>query len=223
MATDHNVNHFLWSSPIYASPSFNKLITKWLQKRRVMCVVVFTKATGIYYQIAWGFNKNSDTWWMPIAVNDKAWDYNLITKFSLYWPLSVKLSFHPSVQWPETLMVLLFRAIPPGAHAVHMPAHVLWYRNWNTKIEVTVVSPTTWEAHHSLRANSPSGCGELPRSLVTSQWTKSRYQILFYHDAPKHIKSIGIRVYISRKSLIKLLQTSHYEKHGHKPLPQQPL
>ena len=32
---------------------------------------------------------------------------------------------------------------------------------------VIVVSPTTWEAHHSPRA--PSGCGELPRSLVTPQ------------------------------------------------------
>ena len=31
--------------------------------------------------------------------------------------------------------------------------------------------------------NSPSGCGELPRSLVTPQWPKSRYQFLFYHDA----------------------------------------
>ena len=33
----------------------------------------------------------------------------------------------------------------------------------DTKIEVIVVSPTTWEAHHS------SGCGELPRSLVKSR------------------------------------------------------
>ena len=38
----------------------------------------------------------------------------------------------------------------------------------DTKIEVIVVSPTTWEAHHSPRAK-PEGCGELPRSLVTQQ------------------------------------------------------
>ena len=38
----------------------------------------------------------------------------------------------------------------------------------DTKIEVIVVSPTTWEAHHSPRAK-PEGCGELPRSLVTPQ------------------------------------------------------
>ena len=35
----------------------------------------------------------------------------------------------------------------------------------DTKIEVIVVSPTTWEAHHSPRAK-PEGCGELPRSYV---------------------------------------------------------
>ena len=38
----------------------------------------------------------------------------------------------------------------------------------DTSISVIVASPTTWEAHHSPRA-SPSGCGELPRSLVTQQ------------------------------------------------------
>ena len=54
----------------------------------------------------------------------------------------------------------------------------------DTKIEVIVVSPTTWEAHHSPRAK-PEGCGELPRLLVTPQWLKSRYQFLFYHDASK--------------------------------------
>ena len=54
----------------------------------------------------------------------------------------------------------------------------------DTKIEVIVVSPTTWEAHHSPRAK-PEGCGELPRSLVTPQWPKSRYQFLFYHDETK--------------------------------------
>ena len=38
----------------------------------------------------------------------------------------------------------------------------------DTKIEVIVVSPTTWEVHHSPR-EKPKGCGELPRSLVTLQ------------------------------------------------------
>ena len=90
----------------------------------------------------------------------------------------------------------------------------------DTKIEVIVVSPTTWEAHHSPRAK-PEGCGELPKSLVTPQWPKSRYQFRFYHDAPKHIKFMQIRVCISRKSLIKLLQISHHGKHGHRPLSQQ--
>ena len=89
----------------------------------------------------------------------------------------------------------------------------------NTKIEVIVVSPTTWEAHHSPRAKL-EGCEELPRSLVTPQWPKLRYQFLFYHDASKHIKSMQFRVCISRKSLIKLLQISHYGKHGHRPLSQ---
>ena len=54
----------------------------------------------------------------------------------------------------------------------------------DTKIEVIVASPTTWEAHHSPRAK-PEGCGELPRSLVTQQWPKWRYQFLFYHDETK--------------------------------------
>ena len=75
----------------------------------------------------------------------------------------------------------------------------------DTKIEVIVVSPTTWEAHRSPRAK-PKGGGELPMSLVTPQWPKARYQFLFYHDASKHIKSVQIRVCIRRKSLRKLLQ-----------------
>ena len=95
-----------------------------------------------------------------------------------------------------------------------------WVIGIDTKIEVIVVSPTTWEAHHSPRAK-PDGCGELPRSLVTPQWPKSRYQFLFYHDASKYIKSIYIRVCISRKSLLKMLQISHYGKHGLRPLSQQ--
>ena len=44
------------------------------------------------------------------------------------------------------------------------------------------MSPTTWEAHHSPRA-SPSGCGELLRSLVTPQWPQSRYQFLYPIDS----------------------------------------
>ena len=56
----------------------------------------------------------------------------------------------------------------------------------DTKIEVIVASPTTWEAHHSPRAK-PEGCGELPRSLVLQQWPKWRYQFLFYHDETKSI------------------------------------
>ena len=56
----------------------------------------------------------------------------------------------------------------------------------DTKIEVIVASPTTWEAHHSPRAK-PEDCGELPRSLVTQQWPKSRYQFLFYHDETKSV------------------------------------
>ena len=89
----------------------------------------------------------------------------------------------------------------------------------DTKIKVIVVSPTTWEAHHSPRT-MPEGCGELPRSFVTSQWPKSRYQFLFYHDASKHSKFMPIRVFISRKSLIKLLHINHNEKHGHRPFSQ---
>ena len=65
----------------------------------------------------------------------------------------------------------------------------------------------------------PEGCDELPRWLVTPQWPKSRYQFLFYHDASKHVEFMQIRVCISRKSLIKLLQISHFGKHGHRPLP----
>ena len=46
----------------------------------------------------------------------------------------------------------------------------------DNKIEVIVVSPTSWEAHHSPRA-----------TLVTPQWRQFCYQFLFYHDASKHI------------------------------------
>ena len=60
-------------------------------------------------------------------------------------------------------------------------------------------------------------CGELPRSLVTPQWPKSRYQFPFCHDASKHIEFMPIWVCISRKSPIKLLKISHYGKHGQRP------
>ena len=83
-----------------------------------------------------------------------------------------------------------------------------------------MVSPTTWKAHHSPKAK-PEGCGEIPRSLVTPQCPKSRYQFLFYHDASMRIKSMQIRVCISRKSLITPLQISHYGKNGYRPLSQQ--
>ena len=58
------------------------------------------------------------------------------------------------------------------------------YIGIDTNIEVIVVSFTTWEAHHSLRAK-PEGCGELSRSLMRQQWPKLRYQFLFYHDETK--------------------------------------
>ena len=49
----------------------------------------------------------------------------------------------------------------------------------DTNIEVIVVSLTTWEAHHSPRAK-PEGCGEFHRSLMRQQWSKLKYQFLFY-------------------------------------------
>ena len=53
-----------------------------------------------------------------------------------------------------------------------------WYQDWG-HCGVT----------NDLRSSTQAeGCGELPRSLVTPQWPKSRYQVLFYHDASKHIK-----------------------------------
>ena len=81
-----------------------------------------------------------------------------------------------------------------------------WIIGIDTKIEVIVVSPTTWEAHHSPRAK-PEGCGELPRSLVTPQWPKSRYQFLFYHDETKLMKnkqilSIQMLKFVQKLSLV---------------------
>ena len=73
------------------------------------------------------------------------------------------------------------RSLPP-----HGVTRSQWVIGIDTKIEVIVASPTTWEAHHSPRAK-PKGCGELPRSLVTQQWPKWRYQFLFYHDETKSI------------------------------------
>ena len=61
----------------------------------------------------------------------------------------------------------------------------------------------------------------VPKLLVTPQWPKSRYQVLFYHDASKPIKFMQVRVCVSRKSSIKLLEISHYGKHDHRPLSQQ--
>ena len=51
-------------------------------------------------------------------------------------------------------------------------------------IEVIVVLLTTWEVHNIPRAK-PDGCGEPPRSLMTPQSQKLKYQFLFYHDGTK--------------------------------------
>ena len=80
------------------------------------------------------------------------------------------------------------------------------YIGIDTKIEVIVVSPTTWEAHHSPRAK-PEACGELPRSLVTPQWPKSGYQFLFYHDETKlmmnkQILTIQMLKFVQKLSLV---------------------
>ena len=48
----------------------------------------------------------------------------------------------------------------------------------DTSISVIAVSLTTWKAHHSPRT-SPSGCGELPRSLMRQQWHQYWYQFLY--------------------------------------------
>ena len=53
----------------------------------------------------------------------------------------------------------------------------------------------------------PEGCGELPRSLVTPQWPKSRYQFLFYHDETKsmmnkQILSIQMLKFVQKLSLV---------------------
>ena len=78
--------------------------------------------------------------------------------------------------------------LSPGRHQtiIWTNAGILLIIGIDTKIKVIVASPTTWEAHHSPRAK-PEGCGELPRSLVTQQWPKWRYQFLFYHDETKSI------------------------------------
>ena len=112
---------------------------------------------------------------------------------------------------PSLVQIMAWRR--PGRKPLSEPMMVIGI---DTKIEIIVVSPTIWEAHHSPRAK-PSGCDELPRSLVTLQWLNSRYQFLFYYDASKHIQSMQIRVCISTK----LLQISHSGKHGHRPLSQQ--
>ena len=150
--------------------------------------------------------------------NLKHWISSLQTRYSSHWSENI---FNP--MWLMT-PIAPRKVINIGSTNDLVPlstsSMLVMVIGIDTKIEVIVVSPTTWEAYHSPRAK-PEGCGELPRSLVTPQWPKSRYQFRFYHDAPKYIKFMQIRVCISRKSFIKPLQISHYGKHGHRPLSQQ--
>ena len=107
-------------------------------------------------------------------------------------------------QWDNAYIHLIWKCgIPEAPYIIGI----------DTKVEVIVVSQNDQGS-----SPQPEGCGELTRSLVTPQWPKSRYQFLFYHDASNHIKFMQIRVCIGRKSLIKLLQTSHYGRLGHRPL-----
>ena len=53
----------------------------------------------------------------------------------------------------------------------------------------------------------PSGCGELPRSLMRQQWPKLRYHFLFYHDETKlvmnkQILSIWMLKFVPKLSLV---------------------
>ena len=68
----------------------------------------------------------------------------------------------------------------------------------DTLISVIVVSPTTWEAHHSPRA-SPSGCGELPRSLVTRPRAVVSFPGRWWHH---NDLNLGINSYIHDRSEI---------------------
>ena len=85
---------------------------------------------------------------------------------------------------------------------VFLDSELIWFHHdrieIDTSISVTVVSLTTWEAHHSPRA-SPSGCGELPRSLMRQQWPQYWYQFLYYTTWTHfyyHIRAFYIKQYL---------------------------
>ena len=85
-----------------------------------------------------------------------------------------------------------------------------WHRSGNKPLSERMMGYRNWYLDFG-------HCGvtnDLESSPQPEGEPKSRYQFLFYHDASRHIKSMQIWVWISRKSLIKLLQISHYGKHG---------
>ena len=142
---------------------------------------------------------------------NKTSEFRLISlKFVLMGPINNTSTMVQEMSWRRTQFSGSYMGAPVRS----------WVIGIDTKIGVIVVSPTTWEAHHSPRAK-PEGCGELSRSFVTPQWPKSRYQFLFYQDVSKHTTAMQIRVCISRKLPIKLLPISHNGKHGHRQLTQQ--
>ena len=100
-----------------------------------------------------------------------------------------------------TSLWITVKHIVPFIRGVH---YRIWYHDWgNCGVTNDLRSTPQPEGGH---------CGVTNDLGSSPQWPKSRYQFLFYHDASKHIKSMQIRVCISRKSLIKMLQISHYEQ-----------
>ena len=76
----------------------------------------------------------------------------------------------------------------------------------DTKIEVNVMSPTTWEAHQVV---SDTTMTEIEVSISILSWCLKAYWI--YADSGVYKQKIAH----------KLLQISHYGKHGYRPLSQQ--
>ena len=79
--------------------------------------------------------------------------------------------------WFEDVLRDIFVLFTPESAKIW---HALRYHDGieiDTSNSVIVVSPTSWETHHSPRA-SPSDCGELPKSLLTPQSPYFWYQFV---------------------------------------------
>ena len=124
---------------------------------------------------------------------------------------------------PEVIIFKSQRTIPYHANMVqYMPT---WYNfgqtEWFYVYKYPHASETYVPYYEDCYRIWYRGLWWASQVVGDTKMTEIEVSISILSWCPKHIKFMRIRLCTSRKLPIKLLQISHYEKHGHRTLSQQ--